>query len=73
MKYTFNGWGEYTLMIIEEIGFNIQVRMLPYRNLNAPTQGTVFTGIAIRANATDDIQLELNDGILLGINDRITD
>ena len=73
MKYTFNGWGEYTLMIIEEIGFSIQVRMLPYRNLNAPTQGTVFTGIAIRANATDDIQLELNDGILLGINGRITD
>ena len=54
--------------------FNVQVRIEPIRNSNTPTtQGTVFTGIAIKANNTDDIQLELNNGVLLGINGRLVD
>jgi sushi domain-containing protein 2 len=56
LGYTFNGYGEYVLLQIDQIGFSIQVRLHPYKS----SRGTVFTGIALSGRGIDRVQVELN-------------
>lgn len=60
LSYTFNGYGEYTLLDIPTSQFNIQIRIAPLLNDNNElTDGTVFKAIAVK-DANDTIQLEIN-------------
>ena len=50
--YTFNGLGEYVLMRIDEINFEIQGRAAKLVN---NSNATFFTALALGAIDTDDI------------------
>ena len=67
MSYTFNGYGEYVLIVIEDIDLEIQVRLAPFVDANgAQTRGTVFRGIATKKSlGVDSLQIELDRANLL--------
>lgn len=76
VKYTFNGWGEFILLEILEIRFEIQVRLEPYKNsLGVLTQGTVFRGIVVAGNDIDKVQIELSEqnNVIILLNGLIYD
>lgn len=73
LSYTFNGYGEYIMLVIESINFTVQVRLQPYQQ--NMSKATVFKGIAIRGNGIDKIQIELDqtNSINFYINDLINE
>lgn len=59
-SYTFNGFGEYTLLDVPTSQFTIQVRLGPLLDQwRKPTDGTVFKAISVK-DSNDIIQIELN-------------
>jgi len=60
LGYTYNGYGEFILVEIEEIHFLIQVRMTPFINpqTNQVTQATVISSLAVQYQQ-GTIQLEI--------------
>jgi hypothetical protein len=67
LTYSFNGFGEYVLLKIDELKFNSQVRMMPYIKKGKVTQGTVMKAIAIKGENMDTIQIEINQSKDLNI------
>lgn len=58
VEYTFNGYGEYTLLKVGPIAFDLQGRMEPLptrdgRQINA----TVYTAFAMKENGSDTIEV----------------
>jgi hypothetical protein len=74
VSYSFNGFGEYTLLEIKEINFTAQVRLAPFVDKHGNfTDGTVFKAIAIQGGRNvDKLQFELNsqNELLFCLNDR---
>ena len=70
LEYTFNGYGEYILFEIKEINLRVNVQLEPIIAENGnKTRGTVFTGIAIKGNELDDIEIKIeNRDLLIKIN-----
>lgn len=77
LSYSFNGYGEYVLLKIDEINFIVQVRLSPYKGRDGKlTGGTVFKAIAIQGSQNQDsIQIDLNqqNNIDFFINRRLVD
>ena len=62
LDYTFNGYGEYTLLEIPSSHFTIQTRILPLEyNPTLSQSGTVFKTLVVKYNH-DKIQIGLNEG-----------
>ncbi|XP_031574275.1 sushi domain-containing protein 2-like [Actinia tenebrosa] len=61
VEYTFNGYGEYTLLKVYTIGFHLQGRMepLPARD-GRQIKATVYTAFAMKENGSDTIEIRLN-------------
>lgn len=63
-KYTFNGWGEYTLMEIDTgtTRFTMQGRTDRAVTQNGTiTDATIFTAVAASDNANASLQVELKE------------
>ncbi|RNA04016.1 sushi domain-containing 2-like [Brachionus plicatilis] len=61
VRYTFNGYGEYTYFEIKEKNFSAQVKIAPLSMQNGTeSQGTVFKAISIRGNETGNIEINLD-------------
>ena len=58
-EYTFNGYGEYHVLQIPPIDFELQGRMQPLIDDNgSSTSGTVFKAFAMKENSSDVVQVE---------------
>lgn len=75
LSYTFNGYGEYTLLDMPASQFTIQVRTAPlFDASNKLTDGTVFKAFAVQ-DGYETIQLEIDifNDILIYYNGKIVD
>uniref|UniRef100_A0ABM0M9L1 Protein mesh-like n=1 Tax=Saccoglossus kowalevskii TaxID=10224 RepID=A0ABM0M9L1_SACKO len=54
LSYTFNGYGEFTLIDINNRGFTLQGRMAP---LADNSDATVFTAMAMQTNMSDTVHI----------------
>ena len=73
LSYTFNGYGEYILLEIDEALLNVQIRMAPFINgQGVKSEGTVITGIVVQYES-ERIQIEINrfGSIDIFINNRL--
>lgn len=62
LQYTFNGYGEFTLLDIPSAQFTIQTRILPIvYDPTMPQFGTVFKTFVVKYKG-DKIQIGLNEG-----------
>ncbi|CAH3144389.1 unnamed protein product [Pocillopora meandrina] len=60
-EYTFNGYGEYHVLQIPPIDFELQGRMQPLIDDNgSSTSGTVFKAFAMKENGSDVVQIHIN-------------
>ena len=59
LQYTFNGRGEYELIVSSDGSFSVQGRMIQALNAGGnPSLGTVFSALAARQIGSDTVQLE---------------
>lgn len=59
LSYTFNGYGEFILLEIDDVDFTVQVRMSPFTNLQGTqVSGTVISSIAIKSRL-DTVQFDI--------------
>ena len=62
-QYTFNGKGEYWLIVTADDSFTLQGRMLPITTAqNMPSQATVYKVIVAKQNDSDMVQFEIVEG-----------
>ena len=62
-QYTFNGRGEYWLIVTSDDSFTLQGRMLPITTAqNIPSQATVYKAIVAKQNDSDTVQFEIIEG-----------
>ena len=58
VTYTFNGYGEYTLLRVNTTDFTLQARMQPLvRSNGALDRATVYTAFAMKENGSDVVQV----------------
>lgn len=55
-EYTFGGYGEYHVLQIPSIAFELQGRMQPFNNYSS-ILGTVFTAFAMKERGSDVVQV----------------
>lgn len=55
-NYTFGGYGEYHVLQIPSIAFELQGRMQPFNN-DSSILGTVFTAFAVKERGSDVVQV----------------
>jgi len=62
-QYTFNGKGEYWLIVTSDDSFTLQGRMLPITTAqNTPSQATVYKAVVAKENNSDTVQFEIIEG-----------
>ncbi|XP_028390868.1 sushi domain-containing protein 2-like [Dendronephthya gigantea] len=59
-QYTFNGYGEYTMVNIDEIGFKFQARMQPIKTKGTNSRGTFLMAFVLQDDYSDTVQVEMN-------------
>ena len=58
VEYTFNGYGEYTLLRINSTEFTLQGRMQPLiRSNGVEDRATVYKAFAMKENGSDVVQV----------------
>lgn len=58
MEYTFNGFGEYHILKVADLEFELQGRMQPLIDENGETaRATIYTAFAMRENSSDVVQV----------------
>ena len=58
VEYTFNGFGEYHILKVADVEFELQGRMQPLIDENGETaRATVYTAFAMRENSSDVVQV----------------
>ncbi|XP_046850281.1 sushi domain-containing protein 2-like [Xenia sp. Carnegie-2017] len=60
LSYTFNGYGEYTMLSIDVIGFKFQARMQPLLANGRNTRGTFLMAFVLKDDQSDKVQVEFN-------------
>ncbi|CAF1091450.1 unnamed protein product [Brachionus calyciflorus] len=72
LSYTFNGFGEYTFLEIQEKNFTVQIRLAPLSSSNEKKpDGTVIKGIAIKGDIDIDsfqVELDANNKLFIYVN-----
>ena len=58
VEYTFNGYGEYTVLAVNMTNFRLQGRMEPLIDDRGNTvRATVYKAIAMKENQSDTVQV----------------
>lgn len=58
LSYTFNGYGEYTVLNIEENGFKFQARMQPLDlESGGKSRGTFLMALSLKDRESDTVQV----------------
>ena len=58
VDYTFNGYGEYHVLLVAGPGFNLQGRMLPLiKDDGSVTRATVYKALAVKEDGSDVLQV----------------
>ena len=58
VEYTFNGYGEYHILLVAGPDFNLQGRMQPLINEDGSVaRATVYKAIAMKENGSDVVQV----------------
>lgn len=58
VEYTFNGFGEYHILKVADLEFELQGRMQPLIDENGETaRATIYTAFAMRENSSDVVQV----------------
>ena len=62
LEYTFNGLGEFTMVGTQDASFTLQGRTLYAQDANGTdiASGTVWGAFAVRGNASDIVQVQMN-------------
>ena len=57
VEYTFNGFGEYTVLNINATNFNLQGRMQPLTDSGRSSRATLFSAFAMKENDSDIVEV----------------
>lgn len=76
-KYTFNGKGEYILIVTEDDSFTLQGRMEEASTVNSTlARASVFTALVARQSDSSTVEFRLGDSLYLvidGVEDQLED
>ena len=58
VEYTFNGYGEYQILLVAGLDFKLQGRMQPLiSDDGSTTRATIYKAFAMKENGSDVVQV----------------